>query len=129
MPSPEAIQDAKRTAAKMGYIKIVPTKPADLDAPGCRLRQGIVYWMPQQDIVNRGYQPTSARLWAASPGNAEPTPEQWHHISKECGRLQREMLSWRRTSAMNFDAKDSADDAVFTFDPAPYEFPNPASIP
>jgi RecA-family ATPase len=99
MPSPEAIQDAKRTAAKMGYIKIMPTKPADLDAPGCRLRPGVIYWMPRQDLVDRGYPPTAARLWTASPGNAEPTPDQWQHIGKECGRRQREMNAWARQTA------------------------------
>jgi len=101
MPSAEAIQIAKRAAAEMGYVKAMPKKPADLDAPGCRLRPGIVYWMPQQDIVNRGYPTKTARLWAASPGNAEPTAEQWQDIGKQCERFQREMLVWERTNKLN----------------------------
>ena len=111
MPSADAIQIAKRAAAEMGYGKTMPTKPADLHAPGCRPRPGTVLWIARQDLAERGYEPKTARLWAASPGNAEPTPEQWLDIGKQCGRLQREMLAWRRQTtngeaAMKIDPKD-----------------------
>jgi AAA domain/Transcriptional regulator, AbiEi antitoxin len=95
MPSAEAIQIAKRAAAEM-----LPTKPADLDAPGLRLRSGVIYWMPRADIADRGFPTKTVRLWAASPGT-QPTPEQWQHIGKTCCRLQREMLAWERTKKLN----------------------------
>jgi AAA domain len=100
MQSPEHIETAKRAFRELG-IKSIPKKPADLNAPGCASRPGVVYWIARQDIADRGYPTKTVPLWKASPGCVEPTPEQWEQIAKSCGRLQREMLAWGRTSRLN----------------------------
>src|SRR6266436_8852518 len=96
MHSPEHIETAKRAFRELG-IKSIPKKPAGIDAPGCRPRPGVVFWIARQDIADRGYEPKTQRLWSAErAGNAEPTPEQWQDIGKRCGGLQREMIAWGR---------------------------------
>jgi hypothetical protein len=105
MLSPDQVRAA---FAKAGVQAPTPAKPADMNAPGCRPRQGAILWIAQQDVVNRGYLPKTARLWAASPGNAEPTPEQWQDISKQCQRLQREMIVWERTNKLNRKPSEQA---------------------
>ena len=100
MHSPEHIETAKRAFRELG-IKSIPKKPDDIDAPGCRPRPGVVYWLARKDFADRGYPTRTVRLWSASPGNAEPTPEQWENIGKQCQRLQREMIAWGRTSRLN----------------------------
>jgi len=99
MLSPDQVRAA---FAKAGVRSQEPTpsKPADIDAPGCASRPGIVYWIPRDGIVARGYPRKTVRLWAASPGNAEPTPAQWEEIAKQCERLQREMIAWQRTNKL-----------------------------
>src|SRR4051794_578712 len=97
MLAPDQVREAFAKAGVRSQ-EATPTKPADIDAPGCRPRPGIVYWIARKDLADRGYAPKSARLWTASPGNAEPTAEDWQHIAKECGRLQHEMISWARTN-------------------------------
>src|SRR5713226_2255338 len=84
-----------------GVDKATPTKPADIDAPGCRLRPGAIYWIARQDIADRGYPTKTVRLWAASAGKPEPPSAQWQDIGKQCQRLQREMIAWGRTSKLN----------------------------
>ncbi len=89
--------------AKVGIRaqEATPTKPADIDAPGCRLRLGAIYWIARQDIADRGYPTKTVRLWAASAGKPEPPSAQWQDIGKQCQRLQREMIAWGRTSKLN----------------------------
>lgn len=49
-------------------------------------------WQARTDLVKRGYQPKSARLWAGQ----EPSEIDRALISDECNRLQSEMLVWGR---------------------------------
>jgi len=102
--------------AKVGIRaqEATPTKPADIDAPGCRLRPGAIYWIARQDIADRGYPTKTVRLWAASAGKPEPPSAQWQDIGKQCQRLQREMIAWGRTSKLN---REPADATVVTLVP------------
>jgi hypothetical protein len=97
MLAPDQVREA---FAKVGVRsqEPTPTKPSGVDAPGCRPRAGLVYWIARKELADRGFPTKTVRLWAASPGNGEPTPEQWEHIGKQCGRLQREMIGWERTN-------------------------------
>lgn len=74
-----------------------PKKPDDLNCPGLLYRPRRdgweLRWSPRSDLVARGYDKISSRLWA---GATEPTTEEWQVISETCKRLQYEMLAWGR---------------------------------
>src|SRR5258707_15050484 len=78
-----------------------PTKPADLEAPGCRPRPGVVYWLARKDLADRGYAPKSGGLWTSSPGHAGPAPEQWENIPHEGHRLQPGVIFLGGTKKVN----------------------------
>jgi hypothetical protein len=71
-------------------------KPKIENAPGLVLRprkEGwVAYWQARSDLVNDGYSPQTARLWAG----AEPTEAEAEHIAAQCRRLQSDMLMFSR---------------------------------
>jgi hypothetical protein len=106
-----------------------PTKPAGLDAPGLGWRPRKDGWVASWFASKSDYPTESVLLWKTSPGVFEPTLEEWEdNIAKECRRLQRDMHVWKRTGKLNAGPTSTAAISA-TFDPAPYAFPNPESIP
>jgi hypothetical protein len=80
-----------------------PNVPADLSAPGLiyRLRQRgwVLSWSPRSDLVARGYQAKTSRLWPGTnvpPAQSEPTRAEWEVISAWCVRYHAEQLLWVR---------------------------------
>jgi hypothetical protein len=80
-----------------------PKVPADLSAPGLiyRLRQRgwVLSWSPRSDLMERGYQGKTVRLWPSDrvpPQQSEPTRAEWEVISAWCVRYHAEQLLWAR---------------------------------
>lgn len=74
------------------------TKPVRVrSAPGLVWRQRgkswEARWQARTDLVKRGFEPKSVRLWA---GAGEPTKEELDVIADRCNELQQEMLVWSR---------------------------------
>jgi hypothetical protein len=77
--------------------------PADLSAPGLiyrlRRRGWVLSWSPRSDLMERGYQGKTVRLWPSDrtpPQQSEPTPAEWEVISAWCVRYHAEQLLWAR---------------------------------
>jgi hypothetical protein len=84
-----------------GEAPAKPKVPADLSAPGLiyrlRRRGWVLSWSPRSDLMERGYQGKTVRLWPSSsvpPQQSEPTRADWEVISAWCVRYQAEMLLW-----------------------------------
>jgi hypothetical protein len=71
-------------------------KPIIQDAPGHIVRragnQWEVRWQARTDLINKGFEPKSQRVWIGSA----PTDVERHQISDLCKRLQDEMLIFGR---------------------------------
>jgi hypothetical protein len=80
-----------------------PKVPADLSAPGLiyrlRRRGWVLSWSPRSDLMERGYQGKTIRLWPSDttpPRQSEPTRAEWEVISAWCVRYHAEQLLWAR---------------------------------
>lgn len=86
-----------------------PVKPEGLETPGLKWRpraEGFVaMWIAREDIVKKGYDVKTVRLWPPSEGEraAAPTDAEWKYISSECIRLQDDMLGWSRALPVPLD--------------------------
>lgn len=83
-----------------------PKAPADLSAPGLiyrhRRNRWAMYWSPRSDIMKRGYQGKTVRLWPSDrtpPQQSEPSRAEWEVISAWCIRYHAEQLLWARGGA------------------------------
>lgn len=89
-----------------------PIKPEGLDAPGLTWRPRRDHWearwIARQDLIKRGFQPRSSRLWAG----ACPTTEEWRVIGSACSRLQGEMLAWLKVPQDQWDPARLFDDRL-----------------
>lgn len=80
------------------------------DAPGLawrRLKHGWeARWRARPDLVTRGFEPKSVRLWAPTRETPEPSVVAKAWVSQRCRALQDEMLKWGRgggPEVMEFD--------------------------
>lgn len=68
------------------------------NAPGLAWRKRadhrVALWVARQDMVKRGFSPSSKRLWAG----VEPTAQEAEYISAECQRLQNAMRAFNSKS-------------------------------
>lgn len=78
-------------------------KPEIAEAPGLvwRPRKGgwVATWQARTDIVQAGFEPQTARLWAGT----EPSDIEKAHIATQCKRLHADMMLWSkdRTERIN----------------------------
>jgi hypothetical protein len=86
-----------------GECPAKPKVPADLSAPGLiyrlRRRGWVLMWSPRSDLIKRGYQGKTKRLWPSDrtpPQQSEPTRAEWEIISAWCVRYHAEQLLWVR---------------------------------
>jgi hypothetical protein len=84
-----------------GEAPAKPKVPADQNAPGLiyrlRRRGWVLSWSPRSDLVERGYQAKTTRLWPSDttpPQQSEPTRAEWEVISAWCVRYHAEQLLW-----------------------------------
>ncbi len=86
-----------------GEAPAKPKVPADLSVPGLiyrlRRRGWVLSWSPRSDLMERGYQGRTARLWPSDTTplqQSEPTRAEWEVISAWCVRYHAEQLLWAR---------------------------------
>lgn len=87
-----------------------PKTPQGLETPGLTWRERkaswIGYWVARADIVKRGYEVKSVRLWPPSDGAyREPDETEWKAIASRCDKLQAEMLFWGKSKVGEWKAE------------------------
>lgn len=93
-----------------------PQKPADIETRGLvwrpRKRHWTAYWIPRQDIADRGYPIESRCLWppSATPDKI-PQRADWEDLQAACEILQNEMLTWGKDVVV-FDPLAVFDDTI-----------------
>lgn len=91
-----------------------PVNPEGIETLGLRWRaretHWKAYWLPRQDIAERGYPIRSRLLWP--PANDLTATPDWNALKAACNTLQNEMLTWGPIAAGKFDPLSWFDDTV-----------------
>lgn len=75
-------------------------RPQIDNAPGLAwtpIKEGwLARWRARHDLIARGYEPKSVRLWSSTAERPEPSALAITYIQDHCNRLQSQMLVWGR---------------------------------